>query len=63
VVQSAVELRQGRGADIQIRQYPGTYHGFAVRGTSKSTLVDAAKRQVSSLTHKCTARRHWLVAF
>ena len=35
------------GPDIQVRRYPGTCHGFVVRGgDKKSTLVEAAKRQV-----------------
>ena len=51
IVQRTVETRQatsdGPAPDIQIRRYPGTYHGFAVRGAAKSTLVEAAKRQVN----------------
>ena len=45
-------MRQATGdspaPDIQVRRYPGTCHGFVVRGggASKSTLVEAAKRQV-----------------
>ena len=45
-MQSAVESRQQGDAEIQIRRYAGTYHGFVVRGAAKSTLIDAAKRQV-----------------
>ena len=49
-MQRTVETRRATGSgsapDIQVRQYPGTYHGFAVRGSPKSTLVEAAKRQV-----------------
>ena len=51
VVERTVEVRRATGdgpaPDIQVRRYPGTCHGFVVRGgAAKSTLVEAAKRQV-----------------